>query len=269
MREPTVSVVIATHFRDELLRRALESAVTQTRPPLEVRVVDDTNRPETAEIVRGVAARTDVEVIYLPRDSFSSAKSYNLGVRTARGEVVALLDDDDAWEREYLEKGIARMVETGADLVITHLTRVDKEGRKSPGKRVGPIFHLDEWLLRNPGLIASNLIVRTECFRDVGYMDEHLPTSCDRDLMIRWWKAGYTYAVQDDPLVLFSVFTTGLTRGKLWRIQLSRLKFLQKYKEDATLQVRLRLYKKIAHTLLSDSYRALKARLGLRPAAGR
>ena len=225
----SISVVIATHFRDQLLERALRSALGQTYSPIEVIVVDDTNRDETRQVVERVAHDGNVEVRYVPRTSFSSAKSYNKGIALARGEFVALLDDDDEWHERYLEAVAETFRTRKVDFVLTPWLCRDEDGTISPGKKAGPTYSIRDWLLYNPGLIASNFAVRTACLRNVGGLDEHLPTSADRDLMIKLMQSGCTYAVQDEPLLYFSISTVGLTRGNVWKMPYSKLCLQKKY----------------------------------------
>ncbi|MEW6422617.1 MAG: glycosyltransferase family 2 protein [Deinococcota bacterium] len=100
---PLVSVVIPTHRRaDLLLRRALPSALEQTLRDLEVIVVVDGADPET---LAGLARVGDsrLRVVVLPQN-VGGAEARNVGIRQARAEWVALLDDDDEWLPHKLER---------------------------------------------------------------------------------------------------------------------------------------------------------------------
>ncbi len=102
---PTVTVVIPTFNRPALLRRAIESALKQTYDNLEIIVIIDGPDP---------ASRGAIEQILDPRLRFietsekvGGSEARNIGARAARGEWIALLDDDDEWLPNKLEKQLA------------------------------------------------------------------------------------------------------------------------------------------------------------------
>jgi len=93
---PAVSVIVPTHCRARLLRRALESLKAQAGAErLEVIVVSDAADPPTDAVCTELLGPEDT---YLRRSgSPGPSASRNLGLSLARGGVVAFLDDDDAW----------------------------------------------------------------------------------------------------------------------------------------------------------------------------
>lgn len=99
---PLVSAVIPTHGRPDLLAAAVRSALAQTWTNLEVVVVVDGPDPETASRL-SLFSGTRVRVIYLEK-SRGGSEARNVGVRAARGEWIAFLDDDDAWLPRKIER---------------------------------------------------------------------------------------------------------------------------------------------------------------------
>src|ERR1700761_5560426 len=105
MSMPLVTAVIPTRNRPELVLRAVRSALGQTYSNLEVVVVVDGPDPATVaalEELRDPRVRT----IALSRN-VGGSEARNVGAREARGEWIALLDDDDEWLPEKLEKQMA------------------------------------------------------------------------------------------------------------------------------------------------------------------
>src|SRR5215211_4680469 len=86
---PRVSVVIATWNRSNYLRLAIESVLRQSFRSFEVLVVDDGSTDDTAEVVRAFGA--PVRLIQQRNQGRSTAR--NAGIREARGDLIALLDD--------------------------------------------------------------------------------------------------------------------------------------------------------------------------------
>ncbi|HOA25840.1 MAG TPA: glycosyltransferase family 2 protein [Aggregatilineales bacterium] len=93
--EPRVSVVMATHNRAELLGRALDSVLAQTYRNFEIIVVDDASRDSTQEVLREYQRKHDnIRVLNL-RQNVGAGAARNRGIQLARGEYVAIMDDDD------------------------------------------------------------------------------------------------------------------------------------------------------------------------------
>jgi glycosyltransferase involved in cell wall biosynthesis len=103
----TTSVVVPSFRRHQEVLRAVKSALNQTVPPLEVIVAND--GPD-ADKARLLAELGDGRVRYVeaPRRGNASA-TRNFGVRHARGDWIALLDDDDIWLPGKLEAQFAAL----------------------------------------------------------------------------------------------------------------------------------------------------------------
>lgn len=100
--EPVVSVVVPTRNRPDLVVRAVRSAFAQTLSRIEIVVVIDGSDEAT---VTTLAELKDprLSVIALP-ESVGGAEARNIGVRSSRGEFIALLDDDDEWAPDKLSR---------------------------------------------------------------------------------------------------------------------------------------------------------------------
>lgn len=100
MMGPLVSCVIPTHFRPDLVCRAVKSALAQTYRHLEVIVVDDSKSDETHLALKQFGSA----VKYIRNErAVGAPHSRNLGIDSACGEFVAFLDDDDVWLPEKTE----------------------------------------------------------------------------------------------------------------------------------------------------------------------
>ena len=98
---PTVSVVIPTHNRSDLLPRAIRSVFAQTFQDWEVIVVDDGSTDDTAAVVRSFRDER-VRYVKLERNSGPS-RARNVGIDGARGRYLAFLDSDDEYLPHKLE----------------------------------------------------------------------------------------------------------------------------------------------------------------------
>ena len=90
---PRVSVIIPTYNRSGLLREAVTGVLKQSFKDVEILIVDDGSSDDTAAVARGFEG----DVRYFRQDHAGLNAARNLALAEARGEYVALLDDDDVW----------------------------------------------------------------------------------------------------------------------------------------------------------------------------
>lgn len=107
---PLVSVVAIFLNAERFLEEAIESVVAQTYSRWELLLVDDGSTDASAAIARRYAERHSDRVRYLEHPghrNLGMSASRNLGLQHARGEYLALLDADDVWLPEKLERQVA------------------------------------------------------------------------------------------------------------------------------------------------------------------
>ena len=107
----TVSVVIPTLNRTQLLKRCLDALLAQTLDPAsyEIIIVDDASRKETERLVENYSAARPGSpyTVYSDRKRRGPAAARNLGWRTAAAPIIAFTDDDCIPEPDWLAKGTA------------------------------------------------------------------------------------------------------------------------------------------------------------------
>ena len=212
---PTVSVVVPTHEREDLLVEAVRSATGQTRAPLEVLVVDDAGSAATREAVERGAVGSTVPVRYLHNaEGDGASSSRNLGAEHAVGDLVAFLDDDDLWHPRYLATAVRSLVQQDSHAVFTRLDRFAAAGRALPRD-----LRAADVVARNPGVSGSSIVVAKDAFSVAGGFDPQMWVSNDKDFLVRFLDAGLRYAVVDEPLVVWREHAgTRLTRSSPRRI---------------------------------------------------
>jgi glycosyltransferase involved in cell wall biosynthesis len=199
---PEISVVIPTRDRWPLLvSRALPAALEQEDVDHEVIVVDDGSReavtvpPELASARIRVVRREHAGGMALAR---------NTGLKEARGEWIAFLDDDDLWSPRKLQAQLETARSEQAEWVYAAAIAVDERRRVLHRLYLPPAQELREKLQRACVIPAgcSNVIARTSLIRSVGGFDETLVHVADWDLWITLADAGKA-AVRDDVLVAY------------------------------------------------------------------
>jgi len=94
-----ITAVIPTWNRAALLATALDSLRRQTRPPEEIIVVDNGSSDESADIARAAGA----QVIAMP-SNVGFARAVNAGIAAAKGDLIAVINNDVELEPEWLER---------------------------------------------------------------------------------------------------------------------------------------------------------------------
>lgn len=119
LRQPKVSVVIATYCSGDGLRRVMDSLDAQSLPQseFEVILVDDGSPDDTyGRLLRLAESRTNVRVAQVPHSGWPS-RPRNVGTDMARGDYIVYMDHDDSLFPQALERAYAYAVEHNADLV--------------------------------------------------------------------------------------------------------------------------------------------------------
>src|SRR5437016_10401011 len=99
MSEPLISAVIPSYNYGHFITDAIESALGQTYPHVEIIVVDDGSTDDTREQLAPYSER----VCYIHQENGGLSAARNTGIRAAKGEWIALLDADDVWHPRKLE----------------------------------------------------------------------------------------------------------------------------------------------------------------------
>lgn len=107
MSGPTVSVIIPTYNRAQLLPRALDSVVAQSCCDWEIILVDDGSTDDTDAIIDGYTERLGDRFISIKQENRGSSAARNRGIDAARGRFIAFLDSDD----EFLPTKLQRQLD--------------------------------------------------------------------------------------------------------------------------------------------------------------
>jgi glycosyltransferase involved in cell wall biosynthesis/SAM-dependent methyltransferase len=202
---PLIAVaLIPTRDRSELLaRRSLVSVAGQSRPPDIVVVVDDSSPTRRHLVVRAVrqfaAEHPSVAIQYMPNARNRGASgAWNTGIFWAADRypkdrtIVALLDDDDAWEPNHLSLAVDMFCSSNCDVAATGMRRIERKGH--PGTEQAPpeLLRAADFLVGNPHIQGSNLLVSLRALVGIGGFDEGLQSCTDRDLVLRLIDGEYT-----------------------------------------------------------------------------
>ena len=106
-RAPKISVITATYQRAGTLPRLYESLTAQTMPEFEWVIVDDGSTDESAELIRGWQEEASFHIDYSRQENQGKHAAINRTVERSQGEFCAMIDSDDWYPPEALERMLA------------------------------------------------------------------------------------------------------------------------------------------------------------------
>jgi glycosyltransferase involved in cell wall biosynthesis len=129
---PTVSVIVPNFNHARFLRERIESVLAQTYQDFEVILLDDCSTDESRSIIGGYVKDPRVRVEFNEKNSGSTFRQWNRGVRLARGKYVWIAESDDYADEHLLEKLACRLdAEPDAVLCYCRSWRVSSDGKIS------------------------------------------------------------------------------------------------------------------------------------------
>lgn len=240
-RPPTISVMVPTHRRAEMLEAAIEAVMAQTVAPIELIAVSDVLDPATAAVVAAANERASFPIRLVDNpDQPGASGSRNVGARQASGELLAFLDDDDLWTPEHLHACVHAIDTSGAVLAVAGIEVFDGNSSR-PGIQLNPQVTSREAATRAHGVTGSNIVIQAAAFWSVGGFDPRLRHLNDRDFFYRFILAGMSYAISPQLTARYRKHDLGQLSGASEGRARGVAAYLAKHRRTLTLTDRRRL----------------------------
>jgi GT2 family glycosyltransferase len=206
MDPPFFSIIVPTYRRPQALAACLQALAGLDYPhaSMEVIVVDDGSPNPPEGVVREVAERLPVRLVL--QDHAGPAAARNHGAETARGDVLAFVDDDCRPSPEWLKTLAARLRDTPMG-AVTGRTENRLEG--NPFARASQVViaflyaHYNADPARARFLTSNNVAISAELFRRTGGFDTSFPLAAgeDREFCDRLVEQGHPVVYAADAVV--------------------------------------------------------------------
>jgi hypothetical protein len=170
--EPLISVIIPARDVAPWLRQCLESILRQTEVGLQVIVVDDASRDDTAAIARARAA-SDPRLLVVPSQGSGAGPARNTGIRHATGDWLGFADADDLVTPGAYAALLGTALRSGAELVVGRYRRLD-DNQVSPPLPAGSCWQRPGvfTVADQPELLRQrqcwNRLIRRDCWQAHG-----------------------------------------------------------------------------------------------------
>jgi len=225
-----ISVVISTCNRPKLLKSAIESVLANNYPDFDLVIVDQSENNDTRNLVEEYI-KYDSRVRYIHCPGKGSGKSKNVGIKEAKGSIVATTDDDCVVAQDWVEK-IASFFDTHPDTVVIFGDVIP--GKPSPSGVLCPWYnsanrkYVGVFSMMDIVGLGANMAIRREVFERVGDFDENIGAGApigsgeDTDLAYRTLAMGYT--IRDTNTVKVQHYG--------WRDLQETIKLIRRYRRD-------------------------------------
>lgn len=202
--DPLVTVVLTTYNRREFLPKAIRTVADQTYAEIELIVVDDHSPKSPRDIVENAQNEGLYDIKFFRHNENKGASAArNTGIKRANGELIALLDDDDHWEPNKIERQVAKFQQSGEEVgvVCTGLRSVNADGKTITTNTIDFEGDITKQLLCGAIVPTPSVLIRPSVIEDAGLFDERLRLYEDQEWMIRL-SQHCTFRSIGDPLVI-------------------------------------------------------------------
>jgi len=204
-----ISVVIPTYNRADMLKHAVDSALSQIYRDFEIIIVDDGSIDDTCSICEKYGSK----VRYIRQENQGRGCARNVGILAARGDHIAFLDSDDIWYPDHLERQYDYLRQVPqAEFLHGPLDAMYEDGARyeSESKRLKNLFkravkkgYTYPNLLRTCLIFSSTVLVKKRLFERVGLYDPGLKMLEDLEWYLRVARTTRIHYLAGPPLASY------------------------------------------------------------------
>lgn len=237
---PVLSIVIPVHNKEAFVSKTIQCVLDQTYKDFELILVNDGSNDLSGDICNQYALLDSrIKVIHQKNGGVSNAR--NTGIKASKNELIAFLDADDYWNKEYLSK---------MTYLIDRFPEVDIYSSKYAEILDGKIVHKKEYFSPEQEFVlfdliercakkahfpihSSSVIIRKKIIELVGYFDERINCFEDFDLFVRISLRSKVAYLNQEPLSFYNldVPADSKARGILPNLKKHWITYMDKFNE--------------------------------------
>lgn len=208
-----ISIIMAAYNAEKTIEQAIYSVLCQTYPDFELLVVNDCSTDKTAALVAAIAEKDDRVRLISNEKNGGVSYTRKHGLEEARGEWIAILDSDDAWASEKLEKQIELQKKTNAELLFTGSAFMDADGKPINWYLSAPAEVTYRQLLKQNVLSNSSALVRKKLYAKHYAVGDEMHE--DFAIWLSILKEGRKAYGVDEPLLIYRLAKSSKSGNKV------------------------------------------------------
>jgi glycosyltransferase involved in cell wall biosynthesis len=186
MENPLVSIVTPCYNQAKYLRETIENALQSSYRPLEIIIINDGSTDNSLELAQEIA-RVHPEVVVLSQPNSGVSVARNLGIQTAKGDIILPLDGDDLIAPNYIKEAVKVMTSRPeVKVVYSQGIKFDQNGQKK--WKLKPFSRYQ--LARNNMIFPSAFFWKKDALKVGGFSEDMTMGREDWEFWIKMLKNG-------------------------------------------------------------------------------
>ena len=202
-KKPLVTIITVVFNMREHIATTIQSVLDQTYDNVEYIIIDGRSTDGTLEIIKKYEDQIDYWVSEKDQGIYDAM---NKGLRLATGEIIGILNADDQYMDDAVEKSVQILISSGADYSIGKI-------KKIPSQRIySPIYPLEKGKVYQ-GMMYPHIaaFIKRDVYKRVGLFDTKYKISADFDVAMRIYKSGFNEVLV--PSIIGEVLEEGISAG--------------------------------------------------------
>lgn len=212
-RKPLVSILMAAYNSEKTIQLAIRSVQAQTFEDWELIIINDCSTDNTPFIVTNIQ-KDDARIKLLNNEINSGVSiSRKNGLKLASGKWIAVLDSDDMWDREKLEKQLAFADKTRGEFFFTGSSFIDAEGNSIDWQLHVPETLSYRKLLKQNLISNSSVLINADLYKKYYAVGDKMHE--DFAIWLSITREGYTAYGIDEPLLIYRLNNSSKSSNKI------------------------------------------------------
>lgn len=208
-----ISIIMAAYNAEKTIQQAIESVLRQTYTNFELLVVDDCSNDSTVEMVKKISRADDRVRLIINERNRGVSYTRKHGLDEAKGSWIAILDSDDKWAYDKLEKQMLLQKKIDADLIFTGSAFMDIDGNSVEWYLHAPEVVSYRQLLKQNILSNSSALVRKDLYAKHYAIGDGMHE--DFAIWLGILKEGNKAYGIDEPLLIYRIAKTSKSGNKV------------------------------------------------------
>lgn len=212
LEQPLVSIIMPAYNAEKYIETAIRSVLSQTYTKWELLILDDCSTDRTTAIAAQFA-NLDARIRLLHNHSnVGVAKVRNRGLDIAQGEWIALLDSDDVWYAEKLERQLTKAAKSGAEIIYCPYSMIDENSEHLSDFIVPGSTSYDD-MLKESVLSCSTVLMRRSILMQHRFITDYYHE--DYAFWLELLRHGYRAVATEEILADYRVVKGSRSNNKL------------------------------------------------------